>query len=122
MANRPRKPCNHPGCPALTSSGYCELHTPQEKNRYDHRRGTSAQRGYGYRWQKVSKLFLSRNPLCIYCQRGGHVVASTVVDHIIPHRGDQTLFWDESNWQALCITCHNSRKQSEEKQPQRRPR
>jgi 5-methylcytosine-specific restriction protein A len=25
-----------------------------------------------------------------------------VVDHIVPHRGDKKLFWDSSNWQALC--------------------
>jgi 5-methylcytosine-specific restriction protein A len=30
-----------------------------------------------------------------------------VVDHIIPHRGDQYLFWDQENWQALCKDCHD---------------
>jgi 5-methylcytosine-specific restriction protein A len=32
-----------------------------------------------------------------------------VVDHIIPHRGDQALFWDEENWQPLCLVCHNAK-------------
>ena len=41
--------------------------------------------------------------------------AATVVDHIIPHRGDKTLFWDETNWQSLCKTCHDGAKQAEEK-------
>jgi 5-methylcytosine-specific restriction endonuclease McrA len=27
---------------------------------------------------------------------------ATIVDHIKPHRGDQNLFWDQTNWQALC--------------------
>jgi len=31
---------------------------------------------------------------------------ATLVDHIIPHRGDNNLFWDEDNWQALCTECH----------------
>ena len=32
---------------------------------------------------------------------------ATVVDHIIPHRGDKRLFWDEKNWQPLCKDCHD---------------
>ncbi|WP_338153338.1 hypothetical protein [Pseudophaeobacter leonis] len=27
------------------------------------------------------------------------------------HRGDMRLFWDRSNWQPLCTSCHNRRKQ-----------
>lgn len=35
---------------------------------------------------------------------------STVADHIVPHRGDPVLMWDEtSNWQALCERCHNKK-------------
>jgi len=30
-----------------------------------------------------------------------------VVDHIIPHRGNQKLFWDTKNWQAMNHVCHN---------------
>jgi len=30
-----------------------------------------------------------------------------IVDHVIPHRGDQELFWDTSNWQPLCKRCHD---------------
>ena len=29
------------------------------------------------------------------------------VDHIVPHRGDHRLFWDEQNWQPLCKACHD---------------
>jgi 5-methylcytosine-specific restriction endonuclease McrA len=33
-----------------------------------------------------------------------------VVDHIEPHRGDSTLFWDfENNCQALCFECQQSK-------------
>ncbi|EXU58072.1 HNH endonuclease family protein [Acinetobacter baumannii 24845_10] len=44
--------------------------------------------------------------MCVYCEAKGLVVVATVVDHIIPHRGDQEIFWDEMNWQALCSKCH----------------
>ena len=42
-------------------------------------------------------------------------VPATVVDHIVPHKGDMALFWDKSNWQGLCAHCHNSHKQRREK-------
>lgn len=42
-------------------------------------------------------------------------MAATVVDHKIPHKGDSTLFWSQSNWQGLCDTHHSSTKQSEER-------
>ena len=32
---------------------------------------------------------------------------SECVDHIVPHKGDQQLFWDQSNWQALCRRCNS---------------
>lgn len=77
---------------------------------------TSAQRGYDYKWQKARKRYLQAHPLCVYCERDGMVTAATVVDHKIPHRGDMTLFWDESNWQSLCATHHSRDKQREEAQ------
>ena len=45
----------------------------------------------------------------------GQLVASNTVDHVIPHKGNALLFWDTSNWQALCDTCHNSSKQHTER-------
>ena len=77
---------------------------------------SSTQRGYGYKWQKARERFLKKNPLCVYCQRDDRVTAANVVDHIVPHRGDQKLFWRESNWQALCSSCHSSVKQREEQE------
>lgn len=83
------------------------------KYKYGHRK-SSAERGYGSRWQKYRDAFLKRNPLCVMHQKLGQVVQATVVDHIIPHRGDQSLFWDKSNHQALCESCHNRHKQRQE--------
>ena len=69
---------------------------------------TNAQdRGYTWEWQKASKAYLRQYPLCAECKREGKLTPATVVDHIIPHRGDQGLFWDMGNWQGLCTTCHN---------------
>lgn len=73
-------------------------------------RGTSAQRGYGSRWQKARATYLRSHPLCVMCASRNIVMAATIVDHVIPHKGDQALFWDKDNWQSLCATCHNSHK------------
>ncbi len=81
---------------------------------YDERRGTANSRGYTYKWRKARRRFLRANPLCVLCHREGKVTAANVVDHITPHRGDMTLFWDENgNWQALCERCHNAKSATE---------
>jgi 5-methylcytosine-specific restriction protein A len=72
-------------------------------------RATSSQRGYTYKWQKQSKAFLLLHPCCVMCADEGRVVAATDVDHIIPHRGDMRLFWDQSNWQPLCHAHHSAK-------------
>lgn len=38
------------------------------------------------------------------------VTAADTVDHIKPHRGDVGLFWDSTNLQSLCHTCHSKHK------------
>ena len=70
-------------------------------------RGGAEARGYDSRWRKARAAFLQRNPLCNECMKHGRLTPATVVDHVIPHRGDQKLFWDEDNWQALCKSCHD---------------
>jgi 5-methylcytosine-specific restriction protein A len=74
-------------------------------------KGSSAERGYNYTWQKARSIYLGLHPLCVMCQASGRLTAASVVDHIKPHQGDQALFWDEANWQALCKRCHDSDKQ-----------
>ena len=105
MPMKPKKPCMHPGCPNLVPSGakYCDEH----KELHPEEVRSSSSRGYGSAWQKARKKFLTAHPLCVMCQQEGKYVKATVVDHIIPHRGDQKLFWDTSNWQSLCEHHHN---------------
>jgi 5-methylcytosine-specific restriction enzyme A len=78
-------------------------------------RPTARQRGYSWRWEKVRKFYLLAHPLCVMCSQEGRITAASVVDHIKPHKGDQQLFWDPSNWQALCKPHHDSHKQRQER-------
>jgi 5-methylcytosine-specific restriction protein A len=72
-------------------------------------RPSAAKRGYGRKWRQARLDFLSQaeNQICAACR----AALSTEVDHIVPHRGDDKLFWRRSNWQGLCKSCH-SRKTS----------
>lgn len=108
IPRKPARPCSKPGCPELVygSDRYCEAHKEQERL-YDRARGSAAARGYDSRWRKARLGFLRQNPLCVHCQAEGRITPATVVDHIIPHKGDQDLFWDRDNWQALCKQHHD---------------
>ena len=103
MPRKPKRPCRYPGCPNLSDGVYCEVH------RVLFARENAASRGYGSQWRTARTRFLRSHPLCAECMKQGNLTPATVVDHIIPHRGDRKLFWDERNWQALCESCHNQK-------------
>ena len=111
----PDRPCAHPGCPRLAPRGkkYCDEHAAQHPEEIR----PAAARGYGARWNKARKRFLEKNPLCAECLKAGRYVKATDVDHIVPHRGDPKLFWDEGNWQALCHRCHSVKTRNEDHDP-----
>lgn len=117
MPQMPKRPCTQPGCGVLTDAGKCPTHRKQAQQLQDQRRGSASQRGYGSRWQRASKAYLRAHPLCVCpeCDNGRkRVRASTVVDHITPHRGDMNLFWDSANWQAMAKECHDRKTATED--------
>lgn len=107
MPNRSKKLCYKSGCRELTTRQYCEKHEIEVKQRNEWQRGNSAERGYDHKWRKARKGYLLLNPYCVECKKNGDYEPSTVVDHIEPHKGDQELFWNRKNWQALCASCHS---------------
>jgi 5-methylcytosine-specific restriction protein A len=54
------------------------------------------------RFRRARHSYLVRHPVCNMCKRE----AATILDHVVPHRGVPALFWDQSNWQGLCVHCH----------------
>lgn len=106
----PKKPC--PRCGRLTTARYCERHQAEaEASRKvaDERRGSASSRGYDRQWRKARSRYLAEHPLCVQCLAEGRVTSATIVDHIIPHKGDRRLFWDEGNWQSLCKSHHDAK-------------
>ena len=76
------------------------------------------------RWQALRLEVLVRD---LYtCQQTGVMLMgkapapnSPVVDHKIPHRGDEQLFWDINNLQAVSKAYHDSDKRKMEMQHDR---
>jgi 5-methylcytosine-specific restriction protein A len=88
---------------------YCVAHTVQLQRKTDGDRQSSTARGYGTAWRKARVGHLIHHPLCAECLRHNHTRAAVAVDHVVPHRGNQALFWTTANWQSLCVTCHASK-------------
>jgi len=83
----------------------------QVRQEADKRRGTARERGYTSRWDREATVFKRNNPLCLGCQAVGRTAAAVVVDHTMPHRGDQKLFWERANRQPSCKWHHDVVKQ-----------
>lgn len=85
----------------------------RRKAEADQRRPTANARGYGSRWSKARAGHLLSHPTCVMVINGEKCgKPASVCDHIKPHRGNQSLFWDKANWQSLCTHHHSSTKQS----------
>ena len=85
------------------------LHHRTDKQRYKDNnkyRGSTTERGYGWDWQKRRLAYLMDHPVCVRC---GY--PAKVVDHVIPKAVGGAD--DESNFQALCLSCHNAKSAKE---------
>jgi hypothetical protein len=58
---------------------------------------------YDGTWEKYRYAFLAINRLCFACGS-----LATVVDHLVPHKGDPVLFKKLDNHIPLCAKCHNT--------------
>lgn len=123
MPSAPRKVCRKPGCGKLVENGaYCGQHQIQKEvqqkaqvKKYDNERGTAASRGYSSRWTRYSKKYREENPLCVRCKEKGILKLGGHVDHIVPVKDkDDPLFWETSNHQTLCVSCHSEKTAKED--------
>lgn len=104
------KLCSAPGCmnTAMLGKNYCNKHIAlqtQRDNRKIFTQRTKSRQWHNLyntqRWRKESKEFLAGHPFCYVCGK-----PSKIVDHIQPHRGNLELFYDQTNWQPMCWSCH----------------
>lgn len=62
------------------------------------------------RWRIERMHFLAEHPLCECdeCQGGKlRITPADTVNHSIPHRGNEVIFWDRSKWEAMAHACHS---------------
>ena len=91
--------CRYPRCPNYAvDQGYCVTHASD----------AARQRRYGNlspsnsRFRTLRQSFLLRHAICNVCRSEPGIV----LDHVVPHRGVPALYWNQANWQALCVRCH----------------
>src|SRR5262245_27309365 len=66
---------------------------------------------YGKRWRKRARHQLQIEPLCRMCTSEGRMTAASIVDHVIPHRGDINSF-RLGELQSLCLSITTARRRS----------
>ena len=102
------RPCSAPTCTVLVrdGSGRCPAHP-----RGTWVKVTPTKRITGRRLQTMRAALFKRSPLCAECQRQGRVTAATQRDHVIPLA--EGGLDNESNEQALCDACHETKSADE---------
>ncbi len=108
MPYKANRLCNHPGCSNIVTDA---LKCAEHSKPIDTVRVRSAWDNWysNKQWRAIRMSVLASEPFCCMCRQQGKLTASTVVDHIIPHRGDKQMFLDRANLQALCKACHDSK-------------
>lgn len=94
------------------------MQTRQQQNRtFDRARRRNApwRLWYGQKpWKARRAAQLLAQPRCERCKAKGYIVAATVANHKIPHRGDWELFIN-GQLESLCKRCHDREVQAEER-------
>lgn len=101
-----KRPCLESYCSLLVESPAvrCPVHIQAAAQRDAQHRGSAQERGYDAAWQAVRNAYVREHPLCEdHLERGG-VVATEIVDHVIPLPHGPRL--DPSNLRSLCRSCH----------------
>lgn len=66
------------------------------------------------RWKALRLYQLGIEPLCRLCKQVDRLTPACVADHVKPHKGDISMFFDATNLQSLCKPCHDTVKSREE--------
>lgn len=105
--------CHHHGCysAAVPGKHFCQRHSAEERRWGKGFRNSARKKSQEWhelynseRWRQMRREFLKRYPFCFICGRG-----ATIADHIVPHRGDASLFYDMENLQPMCVKCHSAK-------------
>ncbi len=98
------RPCLR--CNEVARATYCDNCQPIINKVREARRPSRTQRGYDYRWNKLSKQLRELHPWCAQCGS----TKDLTVDHIIPLSDlHPQLRYEISNLQVLCRSCNSQK-------------
>ena len=110
MSSILKSKCKQLGCLIPSShKGYCTKHSEMGTTPLVHKH-SQHEHSHLYkkaRWAQVRRNALFRTPLCQRCKCYGVVREGNNVDHVIPARLAPELFFNSSNHQVLCHSCHS---------------
>jgi 5-methylcytosine-specific restriction protein A len=104
MPTGPLRECHFPLCGGYArTNGYCLAHQQMHQQRAQAAPapGVTLSRSSA-RFRKARRYYLLHHPVCAICRQA----FANILDHVVPHRGIPRLYWDQSNWQGLCVHCH----------------
>jgi len=114
---KPKRPCNKPGCPNLTTDTYCKEHQVVEDRQraeahryYDqHQRDKKTAAFYNSpEWRTTRQAVLVRdNGLCQECLQDKRIAPADTVHHKIELKQDWNKRLQLDNLVSLCAKCHN---------------
>ena len=96
---------------AVNGSPYCSQHAAAHGRAFrsvEHRKEAARLYRSG-QWQALRRQQLTLQPLCAECLKRGVYTLASEVDHVVPHRNDERLFYDPLNLQSLCHPCHSQK-------------
>lgn len=106
MPNKTMRPCAYPGCTVLVEAGRCKAHSAETHAAYH--KPSTVKMYNSARWRKFRAEYLGAHPWCVKCLADGKHERATVVDHVVPHGGDEEKFWG-GPFQAMCKVHHDEK-------------
>jgi 5-methylcytosine-specific restriction endonuclease McrA len=102
-----KKVCARPGCNRLIDidQRYCREHETKAGKPYENAVRYNALLYNTARWRKLREKVLQEHPYCSRCGIGKNET-SLHVHHIVEPRGNEDMFFDESNLIPVCDSCH----------------
>lgn len=104
----PRRPCNQPMCPELTTSTYCQAHQRKRYRDQARYRRSTKEAGYTGSWRKLRRMVLNRDPICKACHRA----PSDTAHHIIPKPEGPNTMENLVGWCKACHSAHHMRERA----------
>jgi 5-methylcytosine-specific restriction protein A len=101
------KICNSPGCNnlILPTERYCSFHKKEPEKPFSSAIRYNEELYHTLQWRKLRTKILREQPNCFKCGISGSE-SKLEIHHLIPPRGNEELFFDESNLVSVCPVCH----------------